>query len=262
MQTQIVIPRGVTMGAVEHALEERLVAPATEAMLGGGYPHLYTAGVRYQRETPGSEHWQTPDETIERGAGDCEDLAAYRCAELRATGEDPEAVVRVVPAGRSTLHALIHRTTGPEEWEDPSVVLGMRPAGRVVGGIYMPQLVAGLGAEDAWAATCRRVPSREVVVAPTVRQAVAELGATGIPVLDTIARAASGALRAVLPDGTVDRATAEQVAAQTPGRVVQPGTASPVAATEIVELAARIAQLVRREMQRTQKTGRSTMAGW
>ena len=44
---------------------------------------LYQSGVRYAREPIGSEVWQTALETQQLGKGDCEDLVAWRVAELR-----------------------------------------------------------------------------------------------------------------------------------------------------------------------------------
>lgn len=45
-------------------------------------PSLYKSGVTYQPEF-GTEEWQDIPTTLARGFGDCEDLAAYRCAEIR-----------------------------------------------------------------------------------------------------------------------------------------------------------------------------------
>lgn len=81
---------------------------------------LYAAGVRYDRNDPG-ERWQTPSETAARGAGDCEDLASWRCAELRLGGESCR--VRVVRTGPRVLHAVVERQDG--RIEDPSRRLGM-----------------------------------------------------------------------------------------------------------------------------------------
>ena len=37
----------------------------------GQAPALYTSGVRYMREPPGRENWQTAAETYQRRCGDC-----------------------------------------------------------------------------------------------------------------------------------------------------------------------------------------------
>jgi len=81
---------------------------------------LYAAGVRYDRQDPG-ERWQLPSETAARGAGDCEDLASWRCAERRLAGESCR--VKVVRTGPTVLHAVVENSDG--SIEDPSRRLGM-----------------------------------------------------------------------------------------------------------------------------------------
>lgn len=83
-------------------------------------PPLYAAGVRYTRDDP-DERWQLPSETAARGGGDCEDLASWRCAELRLGGESCRVVVR--RTGPTVLHAVVERGDG--SIEDPSRRLGM-----------------------------------------------------------------------------------------------------------------------------------------
>lgn len=87
-------------------------------------PMLYRAGVRYRREAPGREVWQTVPYVLASGHGDCEDLAAWRAAELVASGVDAAArpVLREVHHGY--WHAVVRRGNG--RVEDPSRVLGMR----------------------------------------------------------------------------------------------------------------------------------------
>lgn len=96
---------------------------AQEQLLGGRYPSLYRSGVRYSR--PGrDDRWRTPREVLQRGAGHCPDLAAWRVAELRVTGEDPRATLAVRRGGASLGHVVVRRGDG--SIEDPSAVLGMR----------------------------------------------------------------------------------------------------------------------------------------
>jgi hypothetical protein len=58
---------------------------------------------------------------MRRGGGDCEDLATWRAAELRAVGEPARVIVyRSAP---SVLHAVVRRGDG--RIEDPSRRLGM-----------------------------------------------------------------------------------------------------------------------------------------
>lgn len=89
-------------------------------------PPLYRAGVRYEREAAGVERWASSPLVMRRGAGDCEDLACWRAAELRMLG-DPEARVvstsqRLSPR-RRLYHVLVRRGDG--QLEDPSRLLGM-----------------------------------------------------------------------------------------------------------------------------------------
>ena len=89
----------------------------------GKIPSLYMSGVRYKREPEGEENWQTAEECVRLGYGDCEDLAAWRAAELRVSGQDPlaRAVLREVRPG--LMHCLVMRANG--QLEDPSKKLGM-----------------------------------------------------------------------------------------------------------------------------------------
>lgn len=84
-------------------------------------PTIYESGAVYRREPVGSERWQSIAEIVQRSprAGDCEDLAAWRAAELRHAGED--ASVRIVRTSRGSFHAIVLRGDGSVE--DPSRIL-------------------------------------------------------------------------------------------------------------------------------------------
>ena len=86
-------------------------------------PALYKSGTVYAREVIGrhSENWQTCIQIARSKVGDCEDLAAYRVAELCELGED--AKIRLSLKGR-TWHVTVRRGDG--RVEDPSRILGMR----------------------------------------------------------------------------------------------------------------------------------------
>jgi hypothetical protein len=83
---------------------------------------LYDSGVRYEREAPGFEDWQTAAETLRRGVGDCEDLVIWRVAELREQGIPARAIV--LPLRRRLWHVVVRHPDGM--LEDPSTALGMR----------------------------------------------------------------------------------------------------------------------------------------
>src|SRR5262245_53395466 len=84
-------------------------------------PPLYQAGVVYKDEP--RDVWRHALDVAGEKWGDCEDLAAYRAAELRVSGEDPGAAVTVYQSGPNRYHAVVGRGDGT--MEDPSRVLGM-----------------------------------------------------------------------------------------------------------------------------------------
>jgi hypothetical protein len=90
-------------------------------------PPLYSTGTRWEiREgDPTETQWRFAPDVATSGWGDCQDLSAYRAAELRVTGEDPKAHVRVYPTGTNKYHAVVARGNGLVE--DPSTILGMPP---------------------------------------------------------------------------------------------------------------------------------------
>lgn len=86
------------------------------------FPRLYESGARYRKEK--EDTWRHADDVLCSGWGDCEDLAAWRAAELRVSGEDPDARVYVYRSGPQRFHAVVARGNG--RIEDPSIILGMR----------------------------------------------------------------------------------------------------------------------------------------
>lgn len=105
------------------ALLEGLVELNLVLMQRSALPPLYRSGVRYQEED-GTERWQTCEQTYKRKRGDCEDLCAWRVAELRRAGYDAEAIARRTRSRRRRLwHVLVLHADG--QIEDPSRVLGM-----------------------------------------------------------------------------------------------------------------------------------------
>jgi hypothetical protein len=88
-------------------------------------PPIYEAGVRYRREK--RDKWKHALDVQADGVGDCEDLSAWRAAEMRVSGEDPGARVEVYRSGPRKFHAIVERSDGTTE--DPSRVLGMGQEG-------------------------------------------------------------------------------------------------------------------------------------
>lgn len=94
------------------------------AAQGRPLPPLYASGVRYALERRG-EVWLDCVRVLELRHGDCEDLAAWRCAELRLAG-DPGAVTMFSARPRGSgrlIHIVVLHGNG--ELEDPSRALGM-----------------------------------------------------------------------------------------------------------------------------------------
>jgi hypothetical protein len=87
---------------------------------GAEFPPLYGSGIVYRREPPGREWWESALELVELGEGDCEDLAAYRAAELRFREAEP-ARVRIYRTRRNTYHAIVERGDG--SFEDPARIV-------------------------------------------------------------------------------------------------------------------------------------------
>lgn len=102
---------------------------ASESQLrASALPRLYASGVRYRAEPFGQERWQLPAETFWRKHGDCEDLAAWRAAELVVSGVDVNARAVVKRVRPGLMHCLVLRGDRVT-LEDPSALLGMKGKG-------------------------------------------------------------------------------------------------------------------------------------
>lgn len=91
-------------------------------------PGIYQAGVRYQREPLGFEKWKTIPIVRRDGHGDCEDLAAWRAAELTVKHGIPARPKWVLqPTGGTGIrlyHIIVQFPNGTTD--DPSKRLGMK----------------------------------------------------------------------------------------------------------------------------------------
>lgn len=87
----------------------------------GRFPPLYESGIRYRREPDGRERWLTAPEMLAVGFADCEDISAWRAAELRLAGVPAKAVA--IRTGKRRFHGIV--LLPDKTFEDPSVRLGM-----------------------------------------------------------------------------------------------------------------------------------------
>lgn len=100
-------------------------------------PPLYKAGVHWQPDGAKgkpAETWDTLAIVMRRGYGDCEDLAAWRAAELRfCRGIRARAVVRKSRTPGVAWHCIVQLPDGT--LEDPSIKLGMYEKQRELAGL-------------------------------------------------------------------------------------------------------------------------------
>lgn len=128
MQLKIAVPDNhVSPGILGAALETATRANVA-ALASGKIPTIKSAirqGVRWRPEPPGTgEALDLAPTVLQRGWGDCDDLAPWLAAELRATGADPGARAIAVRSGPKRWHAVVKRSDG--SIDDPSLWAGMR----------------------------------------------------------------------------------------------------------------------------------------
>lgn len=128
---EIDLPGGKSGPAYIDAAIEGLTRLNVVVMKHMTIPPLYKTGIRWRLES-GPQRWRRCDEMIREGkTADCKNLAAYRAAELRVSGEDPTAEVLVYHSGEHVYHAVVGRDK--RSWiEDPSRILGMPTHGHAI----------------------------------------------------------------------------------------------------------------------------------
>ena len=105
-----------------------LVRANRRLLAAGLVPPLYSTAVLYRQEPDADieEEYADAYTCYRRGWGDCDDLAAWRVAELQNAGVDADLLFRAYPvrAGRRRLvHCLVRlpeRWPGEQNEEDPS----------------------------------------------------------------------------------------------------------------------------------------------
>jgi hypothetical protein len=120
-----ILPEHTKIGVLETLVEALVAANMAFLEAFPRTPLLYESGVRYLEEPRGRDDWQDIPETLARDkTGDCEDLAAWRIAELRFRGEAANPAIRAsLIRGVLTYHVRVRRSDG--SIEDPSRKLGM-----------------------------------------------------------------------------------------------------------------------------------------
>jgi hypothetical protein len=104
---------------------------ATNLMYLRIYPNtvpLYRSGVYYREEQFGQEDFFDIPTVLLQGYADCEDLAAWRCAEYLSVGEPSNIVVswEAIQHNSGDIDILFHvRVESRYGLEDPSEILGM-----------------------------------------------------------------------------------------------------------------------------------------
>jgi hypothetical protein len=62
---------------------------------------------RYKKDAAGKDHWQSPEETESKWAGDCEDKAVWLYAQLKKNGYDARLVVGRQNASSKGFHVWV-----------------------------------------------------------------------------------------------------------------------------------------------------------
>lgn len=152
----------LVVGIPEPLISKRVLEPIAEAVTrlsedqirNGTVPTFRDAlgrgMVRWQPEAPGEERFDHAKTVVDRGHGDCDDIAPWEAASLRATGEDPGARAIAVQRTPTLWHMMVQKSDGTIK--DPSIDAGMPTRGArahapavatmtqatVVGGIKRP----------------------------------------------------------------------------------------------------------------------------
>lgn len=147
MRVNVAVPEAhVTPPVLDAALEA--TTRLNETLLRKGVVPTFRSAVervRWKPEPPGDEHFDHAAVVLGRGWGDCDDLAPWHAASLRATGEDPGAEAFVHKSGPNRWHAVVRRSDGSVD--DPSKEAGMGQTNGVIGGalplMMQPSSVVG-----------------------------------------------------------------------------------------------------------------------
>lgn len=127
MDLRIAVPENDVSADVLDAGLEALSRLDQQQIERGQVPHIKDAGLGtnlvWRPEPPGAERFDHAHRILKRGWADCDDLAPYAVASMRASGEDPGAFARVVRSGPNRWHAIVQKSDG--SIYDPSKDAGM-----------------------------------------------------------------------------------------------------------------------------------------
>lgn len=202
MRIRLAVPPDLTADETRASLDaalEAVTAAQVPLVRRGRIPAFARAArdgrVRWRPEPPGDEHFDLASTVLRRGWGDCDDLAPWHAASLRAAGVDPGARAVVRPSGPSRWHAVVQRSDG--RIDDPSETAGMRS---VVSGSahgYAPMWAPMAWRDDAPAHAIAAHPWRgQWVARADLPLAEYPVAVSGVCLHGDRRRAVCGALRA------------------------------------------------------------------
>jgi hypothetical protein len=143
MRINVAVPEAhVSRPILDAALEA--TTRVNEALIAAGEVPLFDEvrnAIRWKPEPPGDEHFDHAGVVIGRKWGDCDDMAPYAAASMRASGEDPGARAIVKKSGPQRWHAVVERSDGT--LRDPSRETGMGQTNGVMGSALPLMMIAG-----------------------------------------------------------------------------------------------------------------------
>lgn len=141
MRVAVAIPEAhVTPPVLDAALEA--VTRLNEGLIKAGEVPMFDQvreSIRWKPEPPGDEHFDHAGVVLGRKWGDCDDMAPYAAASMRASGEDPGAKAVVKRSGPKRWHAVVERSDGTIR--DPSKETGMGQRANGVLGAALPMMM-------------------------------------------------------------------------------------------------------------------------
>lgn len=135
-----------TMGEAINAALEASAISQVPLLANGKIPDIRDAieagKVKWKPEPPGDEHFDDAKTVLRRGWGDCDDLAPWLAASLRASGEKPDATPFVYQSGPRRWHAVVDdgegHTLDPSRWAGMGKKASVSGDFGLVGAVWAP----------------------------------------------------------------------------------------------------------------------------